>query len=350
LFGFLKVKIKAKRVAMNSLDKESTSGQYWLSQRPKYNQEEIFNIAQHYILEGTFYAAFKPLRLLIARNHEEATLLHTVFETYGTKPNPNFDRPFEEWAKGIFSKCQDPRALKYWLWFSGMWGSSPEDEVMTKDLAESGEAMMQYRWGQRFGILHGQPEVSTMWYQRAAQQGFSRAVHALSILSNDPKEKCELAVRAFHLGHRLDAHLHRSFSWLALTSDEYKLFLLAAEAKDFMMTDHSISKSMKHKLALTGCRGQHKLDAIRRNFVVGRELDDGELYYPVSAGRGFLADTKASVAIYRQMASLARQVSIHTIIVLRQAGLVKDVSVLISKVVYATRSDPCWYRQPKSKP
>ncbi len=317
---------------------------YWLSRRPKYNMEEIFRIAQHYILNTKFHESLTSLRLAAALGHEEARFLNMHFEMYGASRNRENHMPILDFAHQSFSKNEHPRAIKYAWWFC-----DDRNETVILSMAEGGCALSQHMMGQLCKTRQDYGG-ATAWFSRAADQNLTWAIYELSRVlrrfpnssaRHDTVESDALLLKAADLSYsRAIDRLLDPFGWHGEMG-------LSEVVRDTLQARLNVSRQtakslvLKHMLCvIENFPGRE--NRIMRSFAVGREIADCDKYHP-SFNNDFLTIIGPVVTIYRQMTSKARQAAVQTVLALRVLGVVKDVAVLIAKVVYASRSEMVWY-------
>lgn len=314
---------------------------YWLSRRSKYDLEETFRIALHYVLKLKPYEAFKCLRLAAAQGHEEAIFLNKHFETYGATPaygNPN--NTVMTFSRHSFERNDDPRALKYALWFMEPY---ERNSTLLWRLAEDGEAMAQYMVAQHTKWLND-IDGAIRWHRKAAEQNFAPSIYKLSRLSRNGKvdtaQSDALLFRAAQLGYG-DAVslLGDNFRWNEFTAVS-PVMRTRFQARLIMI------RTLQHAAILANIvkfrDSRLPKEGIGKVFAIGQEFDDYIKYYPELNDKMSSA-VQPSVKIYQQMTSSSRHANVQTILIMRKLGVCRDVAILIAKLVYASRAESDWY-------
>lgn len=284
----------------------------------------------------------KPLELAAAQGHQEAIFLKRHFGIYTATPAPrNHGITISMHFQDTFGRNEDPRAIKYALLFS-----YPEnrDINLLLQLAEAGNAILQYMIGQHYD-LSGNVNEAVYWHRKAAEQDFAPSVYALWCLlraQKVPGMQCTpFLLRAAELGYRAAISTSRHQLQLNYLGDISLETMIRLETRIITIEPwrDDISKLTD---MVKYANARLRKDGIGKVFVIGQLLDEWYTYHP-DVGNKTLVALQPAVGIYRRMTSRVRHATMQTILVLRSLGVCRDIAILISKLVYASRAETSWY-------
>ena len=329
---------------------------YWLSRRPKYTNNEIFRIGLNYVLTKDLKKAQPCLELAAENGNIEAIFILKCMKS--TKAD------VMSYDEDVFNHSRDKRAEKYKLWFSSLFSTSPQEIINLRTNIDQEEPMMLHV----LGILHqiwGDQERTIDYYRRAAAKDFAPSMYKLSQLilgsktkrlAGSEKEAADFLLRAAQLGDdsAITDILEIIFSpykypksWTALfnlkhpTPLRFQVASCFAGRRDKVKRERVISTVQAYN-ARPDASSWIGEEAIDIYFTYGREFDDHEKYHP-SVDVELTESIERTVRVYRQMTSKARQASIQTMLILKALGVVRDIRIVIAKLVYSTRADIEWY-------
>lgn len=338
----------------------SIKNDYWLSRRPRYTGDELFAKAQHHLLNIALLAALRLLRLAVAQNHAEAKwLLNYLLARRIEDGQPSRFISVNHWVRWIFSDSQNSRILPYHLYFSDL--KDPADLCSAIKLAKAGDGMAQFILGRHYEASYDDVRAE-LWYQKAVDQNYPSAFYALACccipkknqeLDNDPRY-VDLIIKGARLDdkHAMDMVLdiytgrnYRNYPDQPREITELELLRISTAAgieKTFGRREIARRLQLNFNNLHDMVNMQVNLNSI---FTVGQFLADTEDIYPHRKADNEYNQTIArAVYVYQQMTSKARQAAVYAILVLRCNKLVvRDVAILIAKLVYASRMDVEWY-------
>lgn len=325
---------------------------YWLSRQPKYTVEETFRIGLHYFLDEYFYQALGPLRLAASRGHEEAAwLVARIKIPSSSSDNIGRGAPIRSIS---FIGDDTARSDRYLWWFASRSGSIGEEYPSILKCAEAGDAICQHIIAERYDDVEDFKSAA-VWYSKSAKQDFGRSAYQLSILLKmdmtelpaDKQESKRLLLQAVKLNYQ--PAIRELYSLLQQTPDtsvEFSINAATLDARACIMDSWRSLSGLEKKLdvaKLNFNNSESRNDAIRMYYAVGQEFD-GYNYYHMRLEGTIGEDVSVPTAkLYRRMSSKARRIAIQTIITLRRLGMVKDIAILIAKLVYQSRVESVWY-------
>lgn len=337
---------------------------YWLSRRPDCSTAEIFSMAQQELMNYCINPALELLAVAAHRGHLESKWLFGHLQDRQSFI-VNALTTHKSGAEFYFGGSDHPIAVKYRL---ALFDPRDIDEIEeTKLLAESGDAVAQYTMGKCYRKCPGNDsrlkEIS--WYQKAADQNFPPAISALTILLRpkdkesikDNHEHIQKLLRAAAFGCRqagnqlvnclmyLTAGQRKQACEIHAISDAE---MAAIEAILFLRAKIDVAEKVLSRLrwsfiVLDGLDDTN--EALKQIFIVG-QIFDKYSQYSDRFYEELQEPSQTAMVVYRQMIGKARQASIQTILCLRFNRLtVKDIAIVIAKLVYATRMDAVWYAE-----
>lgn len=335
---------------------------YWLSRQPKYTAEETFRIGFHYVLRSEITESLKCLQLAADQGHDEAIFLLIHFKTHGSGyASRHIDAKRRRFLKMSFDDNPHPRAFKYSVWFSPIRSSFNISQYgLLAGLVDTEEPLIQYVIAKAHEKLQDW-ETAIEWHRKAAARDFPHSMYRLSILLNKGKksmgeyteESGRLLLRAIQLGHSLattdvigmaTGRRHRPNVWMnwLITFDKLEVTKLDARQSMLKTFRHGWTMLNELKDPRTLITFAERDEEIVLHFVIGQEYDEYDTYYP-DVQNAVEQLIRPIVGLYRQMTSRARQVAVYTIMALRSLGVVKDIAILIAKLVYQSRVEVVWY-------
>lgn len=331
---------------------------YWLSRRCKYDPQQLFQVGQQLLLNSDWRGSLRQLNLAASLGHPEAMLVVECFAKENLDSRLVVDgQSTRHWLKHVFMSSDHSTLKSYGLHFSQLFGNLGQDEIdQLLQLAEQGEILAQHILGNYY--LHDCDDLiqAQFWYDKAIGQKFADS-------------SCELAAVhiSFHEGGIINQSMpyvlplfeaanrgsHRAMQFLGMLYQEQctrhsllsigitELDAVILEARRYLETGQTRNadempyrhgeimknKGNHSKLFRTGKR----FDSTLRYQV---DEEDEEYHYQL-----FIDDC---TELYLKTTSKARRASIQTILVLRSGGLVKDVAILIAKLVYSSRGEVIW--------
>jgi TPR repeat protein len=311
---------------------------YWLSRRPRYTFEQICNIAFSYVIERRLEDAVPLLELMAAQNHEEAQWLLAFYGTLILHDGRIKFMLNRDWAEALFKVMDNPRAIKYRFIF-GFKEYPADKEGAALKLITSTDVISQYVLA-KYYASKGDYETAIYWCRLAAAQNFAPANYKLVRWTNNKAEKLRLTMSYINSGY---IWIKGIYDLVETFEDNIPLTTLI-EARSILVHNFSMCRTTFKYLNAANLTNVSNRDiTITALFIVGREFDESQKYH-LSISTAIKDKLPAAIRIYRQMTGLARQAVIQTILVLRQCGLVKDIAVLIAKIVYTARQDIVWYK------
>ena len=337
---------------------------YWLSRRPKYSDDEIFRIGMNYILARNLITSRLCLELATKNNHPEAQFVLNCIKQFDAVIRPDLGMDIHEinYDRGsIFGDIHDPRAAKYALWFSAWDNLRPEFIEYIKETLDD-EPMMLHAYAE-INQMIGNNEISLEYFSKAAAKRFAPAMHSLSKsifwvkltdFADCETEAAVLLRRAVNLGYDraisdvLDI-CSTSHNYARSWKDKFQFTYLETcqlQAKSCLLDDPETMRKVVSVVKTYNARPDTSTyigqEAVMIYFVYGREFDDHEKYH-ANLRVEFSEVIERTVPVYRQMTTKARQGGIHTMLVLKTLGVVKDIRIVIAKLVYDSRADVEWY-------
>lgn len=107
-------------------------------------------------------------------------------------------------------------------------------------------------------------------------------------------------------------------------------------AKLYFMTGNSSHHSV-------GTTYHFKATNLPKLFVAGRTFEALRKYYCRDNKTSYEPFVDRAIEMYCQVTSRAREATIQTLLILKELGVMKDIRLLIAKLVYASRVEVEWY-------
>lgn len=324
---------------------------YWLSRRPKYTVEQTFQMGVQLLLVNCRKKAIHLFKEASLHGHQEAQLYYKSLPNY--RRNPEDDMDLAKWARDLYNNGQDPRVLRYTIWFSFDSISAVQRLNVEQATVFKEDPMYLFIVGTSYQYPKRKPDKAIVWYRRSAGADFGPASGRLLTLlsmSHGPKVDIQkeietLCFRGCELGN------YACFDYLKANSEKFQvdaLVMLKYAIRDFLrgrVADNNlplIFQGLRAKLEFIDGKSVEICKALSTVFMAGQEFDDYERYFIKFKDQEHLIAQRC-VAVYRQITSLARHACVHTILILRSLGVCRDIAIVIAKLVYASRSETDWY-------
>jgi hypothetical protein len=331
---------------------------YWLSRRSKYDPQQLFQVGQQLLLNSDWRGSFRQLNLAASLGHPEAMLIVECFAQENLDSRVVTDSiSTRHWLKCVFGQSKDPTARAYSLYFSQSVGDLEQIEVdRLLELAEQGEVMAQHALGSHYYDDHDDQKEAGFWYCKVANQAFVESSYKL-IAEHISFHEGGIVERSMHhvlpLFNAANGGSHRAMQFVGHLYQEectrHSLLSVGITEVDAVILE--ARRYLENGHVHGADEMQYKHDEIMKNksnhdklFRAGR-MFDSTLRYQVDEENEeyhYKAFINGVIGLYLKATSKARHASIQTILTLRSGGLVKDVAILIAKLVYSSRDDVVW--------